>query len=345
MPHWRWKYSGRRAADRRRHLLGEIAVLDLVEPPQPVDHPAAARLEEGEAELGVPLHDAALDQRQERHHLLHRMRAGVHRKTRGEAIGARARRSGVRRLVHDDDEAVLRAIGPERVVGGIAEQPPGDRVRADDDRRPAALDREAGMADHRFRLEAGDQGGGAQPRGIGGAEVGDPAVVGVGVAMREAGLAVRHRHEIGGIARQEQRGVDAVAVHRRQLPGGGFALGEILRPGYRRPCDRFLGAARDVHHRLAVHHQIGRQRHQPVRRAQAHPLAQRLAPVEIGEARGEAPEPGLEVGRPQVHRLVDVAVDVEDGNAVAHAVSPEVSRSHESMERPVLAIRGRDAPG
>ena len=103
----------------------------------------------------MALHDAALDEREEGHHLLHRVRAGVGGEARGEAVGAGGGGAAVGGLVDDDGEAVVGAVGPEAVVGGVAEEAAGDRVGADDHRGPAVVDGEAGVRERRRRGRGG----------------------------------------------------------------------------------------------------------------------------------------------------------------------------------------------
>ena len=61
----------------------------VVEAVQPIGQPPAAGLQEGDAQAGVTFEHAALDQREQRHHLLHRVRARVQGEAALKSIGAR----------------------------------------------------------------------------------------------------------------------------------------------------------------------------------------------------------------------------------------------------------------
>ena len=97
---------------------------------EPVGEPGRARLEEGDAQGGVPLEDAGQDEPGARRHLLEGMREDVEHGRVLEAVAPEGGDAVAEALVHRDGDAERRRALPEALVGGVMDGPSGVRIRA-----------------------------------------------------------------------------------------------------------------------------------------------------------------------------------------------------------------------
>src|SRR5207247_5225001 len=97
---------------------------------EPVGEPGGARLEEGDAQGGVPLEDAGQDEPGARRHLLEGMREDVEHGGVLEAVAAEGGDAVAEALVHGYWDAERRRALPEALVGGMMDGAAGVRVRA-----------------------------------------------------------------------------------------------------------------------------------------------------------------------------------------------------------------------
>ena len=153
----------RRPADTGAHLAGELRVLDVVEPPEPVRQPPAPRLEDAHPQRGMSFEDASFDQGEQRHHHLDRVRAGMLAEMGAEAIRPRGGDVRVGALVEEDGEPVVLARGPEPRVRRIAQRAALHRVGSQDDGAQAVAERLLEVAHHRLGIVAREEGGAQEP--------------------------------------------------------------------------------------------------------------------------------------------------------------------------------------
>src|SRR3989441_8520655 len=169
-----------RSAREVRRLDGATPLDVLVHPPEEPGRPAAVALEEGDAEAGVALEDAAHAHADARLHHLERV---AHHVTHDPPVESLAGLLDVRHLpgaafVEADRHAEALELGPERVVVRVMPVAAVDRVRAHEHGpEPELRHGAARLGDGRVDVVRREHGGAEQPRRVLGAEVGEPLVV------------------------------------------------------------------------------------------------------------------------------------------------------------------------
>src|SRR5262249_59175559 len=99
-------------------IVEPLVVEMTVHAVEPGRHPAAARLQEADPELGMAFADAAPDHAHAGQHHLHGVRDDVLRAAALEAVDAHGRHAAVAALVDADAEVEVLRLGPERLVLG-----------------------------------------------------------------------------------------------------------------------------------------------------------------------------------------------------------------------------------
>src|SRR5215510_3589284 len=292
---------------RRHRQLARVDVAEplpvLVQAPEQEGHPAAVALEEGDAQPRMALEDAARAEGAGGEHLLDRMGIDVLEHRVGAELLADLTELGARALVEAERHLELLERGPQRLVVRIVPVASVHLVRPEEHRAEAVLAHAAPRLGHGVvDVEGRDHAGAEQPLGILLAEVVEPVVVGARHGCGQAGLHVGDREGEKAARRIDDRDVDALDVHRLELhlrrPAAlGVGLPALLVQGVvlALPATVAVGVdAGDAAPGLAVvgQAQIALVLREPDRRAIA--------------------ERGIDVARPQVGRLDDVDVAVED---------------------------------
>src|SRR6516164_10699522 len=282
-----------------------------VHPVEPWCNPAAPRFEEGDADLRMALAHPAPNHAHAGEHHLHRMGDDVARAAALEAVDANRRHPAAGTFMEADREVEILGRRPERLVIGMVDHLVVVRVRPQKAATEAQFllgkthlgDREV----DRLHRQHGDT---EQTVGIGLAVIGEPAVI--GPASRGSELRVMYRAGEQAEARIEEGGVDAVGIH------VGDALVRI-EPAWlpvlilHRVVDDTLPRSdradpADAALAVADHMLLD---HEPL-----------LAVLALDDPRRAVAELRIDVSVPQIQRLEDVPIGIDDVVSATHMPAP-----------------------
>src|SRR6516164_2268137 len=322
------------ARPRRQTGIVEALIVEMpVHAVEPRRDPAAARFEEGDADLRVLFADPAPNHAHAGEHHLHRVRDDVAGAAALEAVDADRRHAARRTLVEADREIEILGRRPERLVIGMMDHLVVVGVGPNEAAAEAQfLFGKAYLGDREVDRLQWQHRDAEQAIGIGLAIIGEPAVV--GAARRSGELGVLNRAGEQAEAWIEEGGVDAVGIHVgdalvRIKPARLSVLilhrvvdDTLPRPDRANPPDAALAVADRV-------------------LFDDEPL---LAVLALDDPRRAVAKFRIDVFVPEIQRLEDVPIGIDDVVSATHNPAPFGQMANPKTKRS-FGLLGRYAAG